>query len=246
MSNDIANKESHAPQASDASAIISVIERAATNPDVDVDKMERLLDMQERILNRNAQMAFNAAMTAAQSEMRRVSTDATNPQTRSQYATYPALDKALRQVYTKHGFSLSFDTGENPPAGYVRVVCHVSHSEGFSRAYHADMPADGLGAKGNAVMTKTHATGSAMSYGMRYLLKMIFNVAIGEDDDDGNTAAAPRVSDDQAANINALIEEVGADKAAFLKYMQAESVDRIRADEYSRAIAALEKKRRAQ
>jgi hypothetical protein len=35
-------------------------------------------------------------------------------------------------------------------------------------------------------MTKTHATGAATSYGMRYLLKMIFNVAVGEDDDDGN------------------------------------------------------------
>ena len=32
----------------------------------------------------------------------------------------------------------------------------------------------------------THATGSAVSYGQRYLLKMIFNVAVGEDDRDGN------------------------------------------------------------
>ena len=35
-------------------------------------------------------------------------------------------------------------------------------------------------------MTKTHAMGAGMSYGMRYLLKMIFNVAVGEDDTDGN------------------------------------------------------------
>ena len=38
-------------------------------------------------------------------------------------------------------------------------------------------------------MTKTHAVGSAMSYGVRYLLKLVFNVAVGEDDDDGNTAS---------------------------------------------------------
>jgi hypothetical protein len=41
-------------------------------------------------------------------------------------------------------------------------------------------------------MTKTHAAGAAMSYGMRYLLKMIFNVAVGEDDRDGNEVEAPR------------------------------------------------------
>jgi hypothetical protein len=51
------------------------------------------------------------------------------------------------------------------------------------------MPADGKGARGNDVMTKTHATGSAVSYGMRYLLKMIFNVSSGEADDDGNAAS---------------------------------------------------------
>ena len=52
------------------------------------------------------------------------------------------------------------------------------------------MPADGKGAKGGNVMSLTHATGAAAGYGMRYLLKMIFNIAIGEEDTDGNLAAA--------------------------------------------------------
>jgi hypothetical protein len=52
------------------------------------------------------------------------------------------------------------------------------------------MPSDGKGAKGGDVMTKTHATGAAESYGMRYLLKMIFNIAIGEEDNDGNKFSA--------------------------------------------------------
>ena len=72
----------------------------------------------------------------------------------------------------------------------MRVLCYVSHSAGHTRTYQCDMPADGKGAKGNDVMTKTHAAGSAASYGMRYLLKMIFNIAIGEDDTDGNPPPA--------------------------------------------------------
>ena len=63
----------------------------------------------------------------------------------------------------------------------------MSHSAGHTRKYSTEMPADGKGAKGNDVMTKTHAFGSATQYGMRYLIKMIFNIAIGEDDD-GNAA----------------------------------------------------------
>lgn len=96
----------------------------------------------------------------------------------------------MRPIYTKHGFGLSFDTGEGAPDLYVRVVCYVTHTGGHARTYHADIPADGKGAKGGDVMTRTHAVGAAMSYGMRYLLKMIFNVAVGEDDDDGNSASA--------------------------------------------------------
>jgi hypothetical protein len=49
------------------------------------------------------------------------------------------------------------------------------------------MPIDTKGARGGDVMTRTHATGSAYTYGKRYLLIGMFNLAIG-DDDDGNTA----------------------------------------------------------
>jgi hypothetical protein len=125
-------------------------------------------------------------MSEAQSEMRPVAADAENPQTRSRYASYEALDRALRPIYTKHGFALSFNTGDAPLPDVRARALRRDARRRHAKVYKADMPADGKGAKGGDVMTKTHATGSAMSYGMRYLLKMIFNVAVGEDDDDGN------------------------------------------------------------
>lgn len=190
------------------SAVLAVIARAAADPAVDVDKMDRLLQMQERVLARQAEVEFNAAMADAQSEMGRISADATNPQTRSKYATYAKLDAALRPIYTRRGFALSFGTGDAAHEGYVRVQAHVSHLSGFTRTYHVDMPADGKGAKGNDVMTKTHAVGAAMSYGMRYLLKMIFNVAVGDDDRDGNEPkpTGPKIAD---AELDELIELAG-------------------------------------
>lgn len=169
-----------------STSILQVIERAALNPDINIEKMERLLVMQERIMAKSAEAQFNAAMTEAQMEMRPISADAENPQTRSKYASYAQLDRSLRPIYTKHGFALSYDEGDSPKPEHVRVLCYVSHTGGHSRTYHRDMPADGKGAKGGDVMTKTHAAGAAGSYGARYLLKGIFNVAVGEDDRDGN------------------------------------------------------------
>ena len=192
---------------------VSLFERLLKDPAVDPEKMERFMAMQERINARAAESEFNAAMTAAQKQMRPVATDSDNPQTRSKYASYEALDRALRPIYTEHNFALSFNTDEAPGPETVRVLCKVTHAGGHAERYRLDMPSDGKGAKGGDVMTKTHATGSAVTYGMRYLLKMIFNVAVGEGDDDGNSAAgkpapkAPDGFDDWLTDMTATADE---------------------------------------
>lgn len=234
-----------APAISETSAIVSMIERAARDPSVDIDKMERLLQMQERVMARNAEQGFNAAMTEAQSKMRSVAADSNNPQTRSRYASYAALDRAVRPIYTAAGFSLSFDTADGAPEGHVRVVCYVSHG-GFSRKYHVDMPADGKGAKGGDVMTKTHAAGAAMSYGQRYLLKMIFNMAVGDDVDGNEPVSKEPITDEQAAKITALVSETKSNIAIFLKWIGAESISDIPAHKFAAAVAGLEAKKRSQ
>lgn len=237
----VAIKESHAVADSETVSFVNMIERAARDPNVDVDKLERLLAIQDRMVARTAEQAFNAAMTAAQTEMRPVAADANNPQTKSRYASYMALDRALRPIYTKHGFALSFNTADGAADGYVRVTCDVSHSGGHSKSYKIDMPADGKGAKGGDVMTKTHATGSAATYGMRYLLKMIFNIVVG--DDDGNSASGDAITEKQATELRDLIDEVNADLPRFLKYMRVESLDALPAAKYQQAVALLNAKR---
>jgi hypothetical protein len=230
-----------APQ-SEASAVLHMIERAARDPAIDIDKLQQLMAMRERIEARTAEADFDKALTAAQAGMGRVRTDSNNPQTKSRYASYGALDAAMRPVYTGNGFALSFNT-ENPAAETVRVICRVSHQSGHSRTYQIDMPADGKGAKGGDVMTKTHATGSAVSYGMRYLLKMIFNIAVSDKDDDGNAAAAtsaiPLITQQQADGLGDLIEANGKNRTQFLKWAKVERLEDIRSDYYESCVNAI-------
>ena len=208
MSKEIVQHEAQLPAvASEATAMLQVIARAAADPTVDVDKLERLLAVQERIINKQAEADFNTAMTACQSEMRPIAADATNPQTRSKYATYAKLDGVLRPVYTKHGISISYSTEDTPKEDCIRVVAYVSRG-GFTRMYRIDMPADGKGAKGGDVMTKTHAAGAAMSYASRYLLKAIFNVSVGEEDVDGNSGQSRDVPEEQKAKFREAMELV--------------------------------------
>jgi len=237
----LAARQDNAPTiVADTASMMDVIARAASDPNTDVTKLERLMAMAERMEAKRAEQAFNAAMADAQAGMRPVSADATNPQTRSKYASYAALDKALRPIYSTHGFALSFDTSDGAPEGCVRVVCHVSHKDGFTRAYHIDMPADGKGAKGGDVMTKTHAVGAAMSYGARYLVKLIFNVAVGENDDDGNYASGNGpINEEQVSTIAELMDRFDVDVPKFCRYMGVAAIKDIPSSQYRKAIESL-------
>lgn len=228
------------PQADNS--MFAMIARAAADPNVDVDKFMRLKEMLDQDEARKAERAFNDALSACQSEIGTVGVNKTNGQTRSQYATYDKLDRAVRPVYTRHGFALSFDTGAAKKDEDIRVLCYVSHKAGHKRTYSVDMPADGKGAKGGDVMTKTHAAGSAMSYGQRYLLKLIFNVATGEQDDDGNSAGGPTAAYEAwhfAIDQSKTVEDLKAVKAKIVDQKLPTAAMRSIIQTYNRRLAEL-------
>lgn len=221
--------------------ILDVIARAANDPQTDVAKMEKLLEMYERISAKNAEVAFNLAMKASQEEMPKILRNKENQQTNSRYADLEQVNAAIVPVYTKHGFSLSFGTADCPIAGHFRITCLVSHVGGHSRSYQADVPIDMTGMKGNQNKTATHGFGSTMSYGRRYLTLLVFNITLTNEDKDGNTGEC--LSDEQIANIEALLTETASDKGRFLKYLKVSSLGDIPAANYSTVIKLLEAKR---
>lgn len=226
-------------------SILQAIGQLASNPNADPEKAERFMAMYERLLSKHAEKEFNSAMTECQDKLAPVAKDANNPSTKSKYASYIALDAAIRPIYTKHGFSVSFDTGDAPNENTVRVVSYVAHSAGHKRTYHLDLAADGKGAKGGDVMTKTHAIGSAVKYGRRYLLEMIFNIATGEKEDDGNAANGGVITPEQKDELIALIKETNTETAKVLTWAKVESIDELPAKKFKDAKELLETKKKA-
>jgi len=179
--------------------------------------------MKQEIDAKEAETAFNLAMGIAQSQMTFIQNDCYNPQTKSRYASYKQLDKALRPLYTSNGFALSFNIEPTSNDDLINVICYVTHKEGHSRTYSIPMPNDGKGPKGNPVMTKAHATGGASTYGMRYLLKMIFNVAVGEEDFDGNDTTQQEevklLTENQQNTIHSMIVENDLSMSIFMGWI---------------------------
>lgn len=246
-------------------SLTDIILRAGSDPTFDVEKFARLVQIQrdeqdrqaaraDREAELEAEAAFDAALSEVQGKMTRVIANQYNNQTRSHYADYAALDRVLRPVYVPAGFSLSFDEEDSPKPEHIRVVCWVTHvapgaKRSHKRKYHADMPADGKGAKGGDVMTRTHATGSAFSYGKRYVAGNIFNIAIGKDDD-GNKAGAKVaeapalpgcISAVQVDEIRGLLEDRGIRERAFLQYGRVDRLEDIRVENFDRAKDSIRK-----
>jgi ERF superfamily len=237
---------------SEAQALMLMVERASRDPSVNIDKMRELLAMRKEIMNAAQEQAFNDAMARAQGEMRAVATDASNPQTHSKYASYFALDKMVRTIYTKHGFALSFDVEDGAPPDHIRLVCYVTCA-GHTRKYQRDMPSDGKGAKGGDVMTKTHAMGAAQTYGQRYLVRGIFNLAIGDDTDGNDPTPRERITGKQAEDLLKKIKDIGGARwerlhDRLLTYMsiggpRIEALADLPAIEFANAVAAIEAQR---
>lgn len=225
---------------SETAGLLQILDRASRDPAVDVVKLRELWALRKEIAAEAAETAFNDAMNGAQAEMTPIATDAVNPQTHSKYATYGKLDGKLRPIYTRHGFSISFNEGKSDKEKHVLVLAYVSHRAGHTRTYQADMPADGKGAKGGDVMTETHAVGAAKSYGKRYILKDVFNIAIGEEDTDGNDPY-PRITERQAADLKALITEHGGNLGKLLKYFKVGELAEIHANNYEWTVGEIKR-----
>lgn len=224
-----------------ADGILNVIARAAADPNTDVDKLERLLAMQERVLEREAEQTFNAALREAQDEIRPILRNRKNSSTNSTYADLEAVSDAIDPVLRKHGFSSSFGTADCPLDGHYRVTCRLSHTGGHHRDYQADVPSDTAGVKGTPTKTATHGFGSALSYGRRYLKLLIADVSTTDDDGRAASNGGP-ISMEQVHVLNGLADAVGADKAKLCNYLKVDALPELPAFAYDSAVQLLTQK----
>ena len=224
------------------SGILTVIARAAADPNVDIDKLERLLQMQERVLAREAKAAFTASLAKMQpllpvvEEHGGIKDRSGNIQ--SKYALWEDINDAIKPILAEHGFALAFKTridGEK-----VVVTGVLSHTGGHSEQTELGLPCDTSGSK-NAVQ----AVGSSTSYGKRYTALALLNITSRGEDDDGRAGAGGGcITREQFDELNKLADAAGADKARLAAYLNVESLRDLphrRFEDAKKAIAAKQK-----
>lgn len=198
---------------------MSFLAEAVTNPAVDVSKLEALWRMQLEIKGENARLQYIDAMKSAQGEIMPVARTAENKQTHSFYAKLEDVDAAIRPIYSKHGFTLSFDEEAGDGTNMV-IVCYVSHSPGgHTQKFHLTAPPDTEGPKGAPTKTALHGRGSTVTFLRRYLTCNIFNVVLRNQDDDGVRGGMKFVTADEILELEDLIAATKTDVRQFLAVM---------------------------
>jgi len=233
-------KTDDAPVMEYAGGIMAVIERAARDPNVDIEKMERLLEMQERVHARNAKASYYAALADMQPKLpvitERGGIKDRAGKVQSTYALWEDVNEAIRPVLAEHGFALTFKTRRTE--NEIAVTGILSHRDGHAETTELSLPSDTSGSK-NAVQ----AVGSSTSYGKRYTAFALLNITSQGEDDDGFRGGAPELIDmGQLDELNRRASEVGADIRRFCAALGVASLSALTASRYTEAMRLLDKK----
>lgn len=246
--NAIQVSEERAPAAS----LMEVIGRAASDPNTDVDKLERLLGMYERITAQNAKAAYTSALAEMQPKLPvidrrgRITIPAkagSHDGHSTPYALWEDMNDAIRPILHEHGFAISFRIGQAQD-GKIEVTGVLSHREGHQEETTLTLMHDSSGSK-NAVQ----AVGSSVSYGKRYTAMALLNITsrapMDRDDDGVGADPAFWLDEQQMADLVALMDEVGADRTKFLNFLKVDTLAHLPKRRFQEAVKALEAKRQA-
>lgn len=158
----------------------------AVSQNADIDKLEKLMELQSKWEAVEAKKAFILAMTKFRSACPVI--EKTRKGHNSKYAGLAESIEAIKGHMSDNGLSHNWTTDQQEN-GLISVTCFVTHDKGHSESTTISASADDSGSKNDI-----QAIGSTISYLERYTLYSILGLASADQDDDGNAASDNRNS----------------------------------------------------
>ena len=173
---------------------MNAIERFVLDPRVDVEKLERVIALQERARTEGSRVAFFSALAKLQADLPKIGKRGTiyakgGTKVRNKYAKIgDDILPTIKPVMAKHGFSLRWRTAFFVEDGkrMIRVIGILSHELGWSEESIFEAPPDVHDSRNHV-----QSLGSTVTYGHRYTMVDLLNLEMADDatDDDGQAAA---------------------------------------------------------
>jgi hypothetical protein len=193
----------------------------AIDKDLDMDKLERLLDMKEREEAKTAKAAFIVALSRFQAECPTVKkTGTVKDKNGRQLYTYPKFDAIMKTIQPhmdNNGLSMRFncDIADNS----VSVLCMVSHSAGHTDESTFSCPIEASMTGG---ANASQRTASANSFAKRYAAMNALNIAGSDYDDDDAQMLGEEptyIKPEEAATLRDRLTAIDGDEKFFCQWL---------------------------
>ena len=212
----------------------------AVNKNADLEKLEKVLALQERWEANQARKAYHQAMASFKANPPVIGKDKTvsfgQGKAAYKHASLYQVTEKISTELSKYGLSASWRVSQN---GSISVTTRIAHIDGHFEETTLSAPADTSGSK-NSIQ----AIGSTITYLERYGLLAMTGLATVDEDDDGNAAVTEFIDNKQLNQILDMIADKEVDVTKFLAFLKVESLEKMPKAKFQQAMAALENKKK--
>lgn len=224
--------------------ILGILQSAVSGR-ANIDTIERVAALYERMEARNAAAAFNAAMAAFQNacpsipktSKAEIVSETKGSRYTIRYAELDQIATTIRPHLSGNGLSYTWDSEVKDTT--IKVVCTVRHELGHSAAATFSCPTKPK----TSSMSGQQEVAAALTYARRQSLIQVLGLTTCDPDSDH----APReaISAEEVAKIEKAIADTGSDLARFLGHMKVTSIAEITTRDLEKAWEGLNAKLRA-
>lgn len=221
-------------------ALLQIVQRT----DIDPERLEKFLDLQIKMENRQAERAFNDAMAKFQGECpvikRTKKTDFTSKsgsQTKYDYSPLDEIVHVIKPILNKHGLSYSFDVQEGEQRS--KLITKIKHMAGHTEVFTLEF--DPM--HDDQRMNTSQRRKSALTYVKRAGLENALGIVTAGEDDDARRAIDNMVTKEQLDQIYDLVAKTKSDMKGFCDFLKVNKVEELSEYDAKKAINALKAKR---
>lgn len=154
--------------------------RFAVERGANVETLERLMAVRRELNAEKSKAAFDTSMAAFQAECPIIKKRKSGAKDAYKYAPLDDIVIQTRDLIQKHGFSFQIDS--QIEQGWVKAICHVTHSAGHSKSSEMKVPIDTR----NPMMNDPQRYAGSMTFAKRYAFCNAFGILTGDEDNDGS------------------------------------------------------------
>jgi len=223
------------PQVPVASLLQTIIDKGATAESVGI--VERLVNLHEKMEQKNAEKAFAAAFVRLQADLPVIVAHTLIPN-RGKYERFEDLMARVGPLLVGHGFSVAFsqDVRENR----ILETCHLSHIAGVTKS-------NTFAVRTGKADTDTQADCKAATTAKRNAFCNALNLVIRQDvlsGEEGDAALEGEfITAEQVEYLKEQVKETASNEAAFLRMAGADKFEEICNGSYPVLVRALEAKK---